>query len=181
MQASNDPDVPLTKPDQAPQLNARRRLLRGTFAAPTLLTLSSGSALAQSSSLRCFRNMPAGLDNPPANFFTVPRYTHLASGGTTTKVVKAADINSVGTVNGFNASTYTSGKTWIKVSDGASFTPSSGSFAADTGKTVALRFQNFGTETAPNLRITGLAKSAASTSGPIEGKVLSSSCWSSFK
>ena len=36
-----------------PRSNARRRLVRGAFAAPAVMTVCSGSALAASSSLRC--------------------------------------------------------------------------------------------------------------------------------
>lgn len=48
--------------DDSPEstLNARRKLVRGALAAPTLLTLYSGSAFAAASHLRCLVNANAG-------------------------------------------------------------------------------------------------------------------------
>ena len=43
-------------PTPASTLAARRRLLRGAIAAPTLMTVCTGSALANASSLRCLSN-----------------------------------------------------------------------------------------------------------------------------
>jgi hypothetical protein len=177
MQADKDPVVPVAAPDRSPAPNARRRLLRGTFAAPTVLALSSGSALANTSSLRCFDNMREGINEAPSNFFGVQRYQHTAASGDVTYLVKAAEITNEG-MDKFNTSGFTAGKDWIRVSDGANFTETTGTFAMGSGR-VALRFENRGTQAAPVLHVTGLSNSAAAVSGT--GKVLSTSCWSSFK
>lgn len=155
------------------QPNARRRLLRGSFAAPSVLALSSGSALAASSSLRCFNNAPGGVNNPPANYFGVQRYT---SGGV--KVVMGADITSLGILKGFTTNAYVGVKTWIKVIDGSSFAPPSAP-TADAGFSVALRLTNVGTDAAPVFSVTGLSLDANMVSG--SGKVMTGSCWSSFR
>ena len=52
------------KPTPSPQASARRRLLRGAFSAPAVLTLYSGSAMATSSNLRCIRPTH---DTPPVS------------------------------------------------------------------------------------------------------------------
>jgi hypothetical protein len=45
------------KPTPSPQASARRRLLRGAFSAPAVLTLYSGSAMATKSHERCLKNV----------------------------------------------------------------------------------------------------------------------------
>jgi len=155
------------------QPNARRRLLRGSFAAPSVLALSSGSALAASSSLRCFNNAPGGVNDAPMNYFRVQRYT--SSG---VKVVMGADITSLGILRGFTTNAYVGNMTWIKVIDGASFTPSD-TPATDTGFFIALRLTNIGTEAAPVFSVSGLSLAADMVSG--SGKVMTGSCWTSFR
>ena len=55
---------------------ARRRLLRGAYAVPAVLTVHTGSALAGASSLACFAKMPTGVAIGPAdNFWRVEQYT----------------------------------------------------------------------------------------------------------
>ena len=53
---------------------ARRRLLRGTFAAPAVMTLCSASALAAASNRRCIANQVGYADSalkyPPASAST---------------------------------------------------------------------------------------------------------------
>jgi len=51
---------------QASKVSARRRLLRGAFSAPALLTVYSGSAMATSSPLRCVINQHATPVHPTA-------------------------------------------------------------------------------------------------------------------
>lgn len=48
--------------------NARRRLIRGAFAAPAIMTVCSGSALAGSSSLRCVAHQA----NTPVTVLSLP-------------------------------------------------------------------------------------------------------------
>jgi hypothetical protein len=160
---------------------ARRRLVRGSFAAPAVLALSSGSALAASSSLRCFDNSPNGVDAPDSkNVFKVQRWT-VTVGTTTTKLVKGADITTEGVLRGFSTSTYVGSKVWIDVATGLQFvvTTPAPTIESSPLKQVALRLVNVGTPTAPSFSVNGLARSSSSTSGA--GKVMWGSCWSSFK
>ena len=180
MQADNDPVVPVTAPSQSEPLNARRRLLRGTFAAPTVLTLSSGSALANTSALRCFNNMPSDFSTStggiPGNFFQVNRHS-LTVNSTTKLLVNAGDIRTIESAQMFVPSTFASGKTWIDVGTGASFDVGSATPLKD-GKFVALRFEMVTGGAKPTARVIGLANDTLPATGA--GKVLSGSCWSSF-
>ena len=75
--------------------NARRRLIRGAFAAPAIMTVCSGSALANSSSLRCVANqvsaaLPVPLvSNVTDNWVRVQLWTQ---GGSTSYFVRGADV-----------------------------------------------------------------------------------------
>ncbi len=60
-------DKSKSPPDsQNSKVSARRRLLRGAFSAPALLTVYSGSAMATSSPLSCVINQNATSVHPPA-------------------------------------------------------------------------------------------------------------------
>ncbi len=52
----------MNSPDDLPSLQraARRKLVRGVFAAPAIMTVCSGSALATTSSMRCLSNQVTG-------------------------------------------------------------------------------------------------------------------------
>ncbi len=157
--------------------SARRRLLRGALAVPAVMTLSSGSALAESSALKCASKLPDGVAvGPLDNFFRVQRYA-LTVGTETRYLVNRGDINFVATAQGFSAGTYGTGDLWILVANGTgqdswvgTNTPS-----PETGTFVALRFTNVGT----SFTVTGLSEDSTPSSGT--GKVMSGSCWSSFK
>ena len=169
------------KHDMQPTVSARRRLIRGAFGAPALMALTSGSAIAASSTLRCFNNSATGVDTPEtSNLFKVQRYTVVIS-SVTTKLVKAVDIASLGTVNGFSTSPYVTGKTWINVATGADFPVGTAVPLAETSplKMVALRFTNVGSATVPAFSVSGLANT--STSGSGSGQVMWASCWTSVK
>lgn len=80
---------------------ARRRLLRGTFAAPAVMTLVSGSALA-ASSLSCVarQNEPGRAENAGANpdgtiWIRVPVWEKRQDASTYTRFVSGADIASL--------------------------------------------------------------------------------------
>lgn len=157
---------------------ARRRLLRGAYAVPAVLTVHTGSALAGSSSLACFGRLPTGVDVGVADsFWRVQRYSCQVS-GVTTKVVKAADIKtlcdtkSAGTID----TSWCTGKTWIRVSDGATCTPGTTPTNEGSSKQVAIRISNVGTTT-PVWKVTGVSPSTGLTGS---GKVMAQSCWSSF-
>ncbi len=162
---------------------ARRRLLRGAYAVPAVLTVHTGSALAGASSLACFAKLPTGVAIGPAdNFWRVEQYTGKV-GGVSTKLVKVSEIatlcdtKSAGTI----VKTFLTGKTWLRVSDSASVTPDplpTPAPAKDGANYwVALRIENTGTATSPVWKVQGVAPSSGLTGAP---KVMAQSCWSSF-
>lgn len=65
------PNRPVT-----PTVSARRRLIRGAFSAPALMTICSGSAFAQASNMRCLSNA-ANAVTPPAAWGTTSPDTFL--------------------------------------------------------------------------------------------------------
>lgn len=77
-----------------PPANARRRLLRGGFAAPAVLTLCSGSALAASSSLRCVATQAATPATAPVSSSTDSwvRVQLWTKGSSNNYFVKGADL-----------------------------------------------------------------------------------------
>jgi hypothetical protein len=185
MKSDNDPVVPVAAPHRSPKPNARRLLLRGSFAAPTVLTLSSGSALANTSSLRCFTNLPTYVagSQPLPNFFQVQRWVHNQVG-----LVDAHQITFIAKAQGFDAGIFTVDSTvaketvWFRVSDASRYTVPDpvAPPTKDGSSSVALRFKLV-SETPPSLQITGLSDGAGHMSNPnMPDKVLSSSCWSSF-
>jgi hypothetical protein len=179
MQSDNDPVVALTDPNRTPRPNARRMLLRGSFAVPTVLTLSSGSALANTSSLRCFNSMPTGIDAPPHNYFRVKRYKHDVA-GVVHPLVNAEEIILEARAKGFDARDFTYGKgMWINARDGLKFTTSVKPTENANNPWVALRFESHEANGSLTLRVTGLSRSAQNVTGT--GRVLTSSCWSSFQ
>lgn len=81
---------------------ARRRLIKGSFAAPTIITLASGSAWAKSSS-RCIANDAAQQVHPGmqtgATYLQVQIYTY-TSGNSTSLWVRGADLRAIATAAG---------------------------------------------------------------------------------
>jgi hypothetical protein len=160
--------------DGTARATARRRLLRGSFAVPTVVALSSGSALAQSSSLNCFGKLPQGVESPPENVFRVQRFTYVV-GGVPTQLVKASDISNLADAQGFDARRYVYGKTYINVATGLDFPIAGGAFTTDTNF-VSLRFTIVGTGAAAlDFKVSGLANSASALTGI--GNVMTGSCW----
>lgn len=179
MKSDNDPVVALTDPNRTPRPNARRMLLRGSFAAPTVLTLSSGSALANTSSLRCFNSMPSGIDAPPHNYLRVKRYK-LAVDNVVHHLVNADEIKVEAIAKGFDARDFTEGKgTWINAKDGLKFETAATPTENVQKPWVALRFETHEANGLVTLRVTGLSRSAQNVTGT--GVVVTTSCWSSFK
>lgn len=186
MQADKDPVVPVAAPDRSTLPSARRRLLRGTFAAPTVLALSSGSALANTSSLRCFNNMPNEINDfkPAGNFFQVDRYSHNGIA-----LVDAEAIREIAKNQKFDAGVFaalsasTGGSDWFAVSTLTRYSITSNDPVQvptkDMKRSVALRFLRVGDSIPPVLSIVGLSDNGAKF-GELGGKVLSGSCWTSF-
>jgi hypothetical protein len=156
---------------------ARRRLLRGSFGVPTVLALSSGSALANTSAMRCYVNGPTYVPNPvPANYFRVPLYRANVQ-STETFLVLGADIRAFNSTR-LDAATYANRGERIRVSDGTAIQQSSNPQRVD-GAFVVLRLDYV---TPPGgvsfWQVTGLALDQTIANGP--GRVMTASCWTSF-
>jgi hypothetical protein len=176
-------------PDATNEVSARRRLLRGALSVPTVMTLSSGSALAASSALVCATKLPPGVAvGAKDNFYRVQIYTATNSTGSdpkTRSLVNGVEVTSA-TPAGASAAFYVDGRTWINLATGLDETAwvrSIESAVTPTelpGQFVALRFTNRNAETtaAPDFVVSGLSETADPRSGT--GKVMSMSCWSSF-
>jgi hypothetical protein len=63
-----------------PMNSARRKLLRGSVSVPTIMTLSSGAAMANGSTIRCFNNATWLPDPNTYSVRGVQRYTKTISG-----------------------------------------------------------------------------------------------------
>lgn len=159
-------------------MEVRRRLLRGSFSAPAVLSLSSGSAFANS--VNCLAKAPRSIDAPPETPFSVQRYS-VTVGSTPYKVVKAADISSKATISGYGSASFVAGKTWIDVATSGNLDVGSAAPTSEPGVFVALRFENMGTEQAPLYAVTGLGQSETIYSGSGQARVMSESCWNSIK
>jgi hypothetical protein len=162
---------------------ARRRLLRGAFAVPTVLTLSSGSALARSSSVRAFDNWEDAFP-VPQNVRTVSRYTATLTDGTTTRpVVKASDISDMQVDGVFETTSFAGGKSWIDVGNGDNYTAADfkGGVEPSVPDTSVVALKVMYTETpAPGyFTVVGLAFDATTQTG--SGKMLPGSAWCSFQ
>lgn len=157
---------------------ARRRLLRGAYAVPAVLTVHTGSALAGASSLACFGRLPNGVNVGAADtFWRVQQYSCFV-GGVATKVVKVAEIKtlcdtkSTGTID----TSWCTG-TWRKVSTGSTCTPDAAPTSDGAGSMVAIRIANVSLTSTPSWKVTGVIPNSSSTG---TGKPMAQSCWSSF-
>ncbi len=85
--------------DSQSRISARRRLIKGSFAAPAALTLCNGSALAATST-KCVVNMEHVAPNPlqttadtPTSFWRVQVFqSNIKTNGVSNKWVKGSDI-----------------------------------------------------------------------------------------
>jgi hypothetical protein len=152
--------------------SARRRLLRGTFAAPAVLTLYSGSAFAVRSNLRCIANKvtSTSADFPPAGptdtWLRVPAY--LSANGKAW--VRGSDIIAL---KGGNASiqTYIASTEWQMTTSPFTKTtnPNPNPNTANMQNYVAVRVDASG-------NIVGIVGTGTTGSSAI-----AQTCWASFR
>lgn len=171
----------MTSPEQkqSPQQAARRKLVRGAFAVPAVMTVVSGSAVAAQSSLVCLANHVGSNTSVTPKVGSLDTYTriqlHLATDGK--YYVSGSHVSSV-----FNTSNsvYPALGTWleINVDTGAPATsggyttpnsvmPSGATLNYQNPKYVVVRFDNEG-------NVTGIG-----TAGT--GANVGASCWNSFR
>jgi len=164
------------------KFSARRRLIRGAFAAPAVLQLYSGGAFANASSARCVANQVAYPQFPTAT--TVPdvwvrvQLWTLGSGGNFSAWVKGSDV--IALVNGLSLYSYLQSAQWqcFVAANGCGYsvgqmlsTPptKSGSSLAQNGSYVAVRVDSTG----KIIGVVGLDGSGGSA-------VRFATCWASF-
>lgn len=173
MTIQNDPDSRVT--------SARRRLLRGSLSVPTVLTLSSGAALANGSTIRCFNNATGLVDPGAISVRGLQRYKKVIS-GTTYYYVKRAELDSRAAADGFSTNTSfvttSNSAAYIKVHNGQGHDGTG--VEVDTGKFVGMRFNYISTNpTGQRFAITGLFVGSGTGQYSGSGNVMYASCWTS--
>lgn len=156
---------------------ARRKLVRGLFAAPALMTVCTGSAFANQSSLRCLARHVTDGTNITPKVGALDLWTRV-------QLHKATDGkyyisgSHVASVFAFSNSVYPATGTWLEIDlNGAivagtygtpNTTPPSGAnLGYASPKYVVVRFDNTGS-------VTGVGTAGA-------GANVGASCWNSFK
>lgn len=164
-------DKQIPNPDD--KLSARRRLLRGSFSVPAVLTLASGSALAAKSAT-CLAKATATpstaalMTGTPSDTFVRVQLVAYIESSTTKYALTRASFGSMVVSTSF----WASDTVWQQFDDSANgVTGSQQTSAVPSGSTsnkwVALRFNNAG-------EIVGAGLSGT-------GSVVGSSCWTSMK
>lgn len=160
------------RPNQ--QQAARRKLVRGVFAAPALMTVCSGSALASQSSMRCLARHVHDNTNVTPKVGSLDNWTrvqlHRATDGKL--YVSGSHVASVFTTSN---SVYPAVGTWLEIDGttgapvGSALTtmPSGCTHTYATPKYVVVRFDTAG-------NVTGVGTAGA-------GSNVGASCWNSFK
>lgn len=182
--------------------SARRRLIRGTFAAPVALTLASGGVAAQS--LTCVQKRVQGAPKLPGDLDTtqawvrVPVWTLLPGGNNDDSIwISGADINALAKnpVTSFINSTQwlclaaesaarmdsLAGADKVKLAAGMTYTPSPSPPRSTNGQGVTT------VATASTTRLVAIRVNAAGDiigvvgDGGSTGSAITDSCWSSFR
>lgn len=164
---------------QNSKVSARRRLIRGAFSAPALLTIYSGSAMATSSPLRCVINQnatpvhPTALTSAPAQS---ERYARVR--------VFQGSVDSLFYVKGYDISLHVKkGVTpYIATNQVQQITPDSvpGTFRAPkTFPSTSIGSLN-GVNRWVALRIDPTGKIIGVVGGGNGGSAIANSCWTSF-
>lgn len=180
--------------------NARRRLLRGSFALPTVLAVHNGSALAaRSNQYRCVINDVTYRQAPPVmtvadpndKWMRVQRWRQGASGP---YFVKVDDLLTVATTAGISYTTnaamqgtassneFGSGSTtkWLPWNNPASQqAPTAGQVLTADG-TVAVIFSATGTGASAVVKVEGIATQGQTQASLGQGAT-TRSCWTSIK
>ena len=161
------------KPNQA----ARRKLVRGVFAAPAIMTVCSGNAFANTSNLRCLaRNVNVNTNATPKvgglDTWTRVQLYQSGSGLSATYHVSGTHVRSVFTQSN---SVYPAVGSWLQI-DGTTgapigsattTTPSNPILNYSNPKYVVVRFDGAG-------NVTGVGTAGG-------GANVGASCWNSFK
>jgi hypothetical protein len=181
----------MPNPEEMPTLqgNARRRLMRGAFAAPAVMTVWSGAALAASSSnLRCLTNQiakpvfPGVTTAPDSSYPSYPRVQLAELRPNGANAVSTFYVNgaTVATLKKSPSYTLTTGKWQVFylasntdvngpiLTDQPTGNGGSSSYIANSGKYAVLRFD-------ANGDVVGVG------AGPTGTSAVAASCWSSVR
>ena len=145
--------------------SARRRLLRGSLSVPMVMTVASGSVLAQASNT-CLQRLvrdPAAPKTPGTvlatsadSYLRVAVYKHPTNNNL---FVKGADLAALSTqFDHFVPPTLMNRKNWLRIDNGntRNFTDPEEQ-PTPTDKLVAVRIEEVGTASGPRFKITGVA------------------------
>lgn len=189
--ATSDRSEHDARPESELIVTARRRLVQGMFAAPAVLTLHSGSALANASTGTCMAKLindpvypePGYSAEPSSTYVRVQLWTLRPSPNSSSVAhfIKGDDITSIAYEHPYVTNGFLQPGFWLEfdpannsaIGTATSVTPSQGanSILAHDGGYVALRFDGAGQE----FTIIGVVGA-----GEGGGSVISGSCWSSF-
>jgi hypothetical protein len=171
----------VTSPEQkqSPQQAARRKLVRGAFAVPAVMTVVSGSAFATSSSMRCLANQVTNSPTTKGVMDGTVGGAAPADGWVRVELWKSAD-GATFYVRGSDLNSYfkrTGNSVYLTNSEWQVFDPTTNLLGAKvsapmgasaSGKFASVRFDSTGS-------VVGLGGSGANGSS-----ALPSTCWSSF-
>jgi hypothetical protein len=168
---------------ESARLAARRRLLRGSLGVPAVLTLSSGSALAASSPIRCFNNAPTNASDSYNTYFEVPQYPLTQSLALLGYVVAANDLLGIAAASGGTIEVPFVADAWIGVDSFEPVTVSTDQTIGEASSvSVALRFtlKPGSLEAHPVFTLSGFIPKGSTGSGSGVGRIITTSCWTSF-
>jgi hypothetical protein len=163
-------------------VGARRRLIRGTFAAPAVLALHSGSAMAMTSNLRCVYNqVSTGSLSSSGNVVRTQLYGLSNGGGQTRWYLSGSDIDGLRMGKSSVYNKFLSAGQWQQfdpataklVGSPLNYKPTWGSGSLPTnpnGSYVAIRIDASDTEAG----IVGVID------GNTPGSTVAGTCWASF-
>jgi predicted nucleic acid-binding protein len=180
--------TPQASIQETARLAARRRLLRGSLGVPAVLTLSSGAALASTSSpIRCFNNAFDDARDSATSVFELRRFVgkEAQSGNDAiVQLVSADEVLALATPDSMIKTPQFTPGTWIEITTFKPIPVKSGSHAPQTdGSKVAPRFaQTSADEARPAFTVTGLVSLGSSAAATLtnSGRIISKSCWTSI-
>lgn len=161
------------------KVSARRRLVRGVFAAPAVMTLVSGSALAAGSTscvARQTQTQPLGI-NPADTWVRLPlyefrngnNYVRFISGSNIVALLPAGGVSFIQPGQFQCVEKVASGSNYSGYSVGSSYTPNPTPTAISPAAYVAVRVDS-----------TGKVLGGELINGTNSGSAMSFTCWNSF-
>ena len=167
---------------QTVEASARRRLIRGAFAAPAALTLYSGSTFAAASNLRCVANQVSTPTLPGASGITdlwvrVQLWT-LGSGATLSTWVSGADI--VALTSPKTPMPYLSSSEWQCFSAGSNAGYTVGQKLTSPPSKPGSTLTRNGSYVAVRVDSTGKIIGVVAVDPASGGSAIAQTCWASF-